>query len=721
MKNMQETYLLWIVPAIPHEGGIRFLHPARQYDVPRRVSDMVWALLACCNGRQGRKAIIRKVAAAGGWPSQVIESAIASLCTLDIIVPADQAFMYTHLWGDNPAPYSFSKGVGVSTPGVNGRRLSARRIRLASLPGSQVYKLAADRKSCRSYTDKGLTMSQLGHMLQTGYSTLAHTTPSAGGFYPLRLHCILPREQDGLATGYYHYDSHNHSLTRYADFDEKAMKYCFNSETLLYGAPVIIVIAGNLSISPKKYGNRGYRFTLMEAGHAAQNIHLASQEAGLASLEYGGFLDLPLATELKMDVSSERPLIGVAVGHASAQPAEGAEDLFTRLSQELVGHGKTIKTLSFIDDSKHQLQMATAVARYTLPGANKLDPLQSGWGAAASRALAGIKAIAEARERQLCETVRVDVRATAKELTGEWIDPRVIAPLTNTQYQHTHYLQPFTEDSPWEWVRGQREGGEEVLVPVDIVYYGSAVAKLGRKPCVMTSSSGVAAFTSRAGAVERSLLELLERDALMRRWFTKEVPLRVPIRLLPYHWQRRIKYWASQKREVFVLDYSTKEVPIIGVMIWSKDYPCLVSGASASLESVERAIDKAFQEAELQLIDILKNRAHLQPIAPADVRRPDHHAQLYYDPNYAKRAKWLLGGADLFTLSRPKITVGQLLDKYNPVIVDVSSPGEPLYVARVLCEQLVPIYFGKGLANYTHASLDKAALTANVDVPHYFS
>ena len=50
-----------------------------------------------------------------------------------------------------------------------------------------------------------------------------------------------------------------------------------------------------------KYGARGYRFALLEAGHQAENICLMAVQLGLDSLCIGGFHDMSLNTILGID------------------------------------------------------------------------------------------------------------------------------------------------------------------------------------------------------------------------------------------------------------------------------------------------------------------------------------------------------------------------------------------------------------------------------------
>jgi SagB-type dehydrogenase family enzyme len=54
---------------------------------------------------------------------------------------------------------------------------------------------------------------------------------------------------------------------------------------------LIILITAVFERSTIKYGDRGYRFALLEAGHVAQNINLVANALGLGSINLGGYFD----------------------------------------------------------------------------------------------------------------------------------------------------------------------------------------------------------------------------------------------------------------------------------------------------------------------------------------------------------------------------------------------------------------------------------------------
>jgi nitroreductase len=60
-----------------------------------------------------------------------------------------------------------------------------------------------------------------------------------------------------------------------------------------------------------KYGARGLRFLLLEAGHLMQNLCLLSRSLGLVTVPLGGFFEAPLARLLVLPETDEVLYVGV--------------------------------------------------------------------------------------------------------------------------------------------------------------------------------------------------------------------------------------------------------------------------------------------------------------------------------------------------------------------------------------------------------------------------
>lgn len=577
---------------------------------------------------------------------------------------------------------------------------------------SVLRQLQEHRTSCRSFTGEPLTADQIGNLLDLGYALDRHAVASAGGLYPMKVFMIALEDQEDLPAGYYEYDNENGRLVLYSNKpDIQRIHFAFNDTEMPFGAPVVLVIAADENRQPRKYSNRGYRFMAIEAGEIAQNIALGAVESGLATCLIGGMLDEIVSDELKLDGCL--PLLAIAIGKPSGESKLANWEVADQFEKAFVGDGKPVQTSWVIDDT-----FANNYGKSYVQFLARTDNKQIVSGISTSWAEAKLKAIAEGYERQQAAAVRWDVQSSARELTEAWLDPRVVAPLTTEQRSKLPYLREFHEGLEIEWVRGHDYMGKPVMVPIDLVFY--PIHDLGRKLVVDTCSSGFSAFTSFDEAVNRGILELVERDALMRHWLEKTRPRQVNFNALPIHLQNRVDYWRERGRKVSVLDLSQMGVIVTAVIITSDEYPCFVSGASSTLGRFEDAAIKAFHEAESRLIYGL-NEPNPRRITPAEVHSVLDHELLYAQSrDFHGHLQFLFDGLCSDTVPAASSTPSKLAGDLEIVTVDVSEEGAPLKVVKVLSEKLIPISFGFGADHYTHGSLRRSD-DAAPSVPHFFA
>jgi SagB-type dehydrogenase family enzyme len=79
-------------------------------------------------------------------------------------------------------------------------------------------------------------------------------------------------------------------------------------------AGAVFVLTGVFGRSKIKYGERAYRFVLLEAGHAMQNICLTGTVLGLGACPVGGFIDDDINDLLNVDGVEEAALYAVTIG-----------------------------------------------------------------------------------------------------------------------------------------------------------------------------------------------------------------------------------------------------------------------------------------------------------------------------------------------------------------------------------------------------------------------
>jgi SagB-type dehydrogenase family enzyme len=73
-----------------------------------------------------------------------------------------------------------------------------------------------------------------------------------------------------------------------------------------------------------KYALRGYQFTLIEAGHVAQNLLLAAEALGVNAFANGGFWDRRVDEFVGVDGVNESVVYSILAGARQAGGAQGS-------------------------------------------------------------------------------------------------------------------------------------------------------------------------------------------------------------------------------------------------------------------------------------------------------------------------------------------------------------------------------------------------------------
>jgi SagB-type dehydrogenase family enzyme len=129
--------------------------------------------------------------------------------------------------------------------------------------------------------------------------------PSGGALYPLEIYLHAARV-DGLAPGLYHFDPEDRSLDvlRFGEAGAELAGFMVQQDLFREAAATVFVSAVFVR-SIFKYGDRGYRFILLEAGHLAQNLVLGWASVDIAGAPVGGYLDRAADRHLGFDGLNE--------------------------------------------------------------------------------------------------------------------------------------------------------------------------------------------------------------------------------------------------------------------------------------------------------------------------------------------------------------------------------------------------------------------------------
>lgn len=168
------------------------------------------------------------------------------------------------------------------------------------------------RRSERSFVSQKLTLEQVGQLLwatqgETDKSRGLRAIPSAGALYPLEVYLLSDK-------GLFHYFPSGHKLEVVSEQDKRqSLARGALFQNFITEAQVSIVICAVYERMTRKYGQRGLRYADIEAGHAAENLHLQAVALGLSSVCVGAFDDQAIKDLLVLP-SAYEPLYIIPVG-----------------------------------------------------------------------------------------------------------------------------------------------------------------------------------------------------------------------------------------------------------------------------------------------------------------------------------------------------------------------------------------------------------------------
>ena len=175
----------------------------------------------------------------------------------------------------------------------------------------------AERRSVREFTPEPLPLAHAGQLLWAAQGLTDEegfrTAPSAGALYPLEI-LLAAGEVEDLSPGVYRYEPEGHRLLSAGEGDRRSsLGSAAFGQTWIADAPAILAVAAVFQRTAVKYGTRGGRYVLIEAGHAAENICLHAVALGLGSTVVGAFDDEAVAAELGI-APPLAPIVLVPVG-----------------------------------------------------------------------------------------------------------------------------------------------------------------------------------------------------------------------------------------------------------------------------------------------------------------------------------------------------------------------------------------------------------------------
>lgn len=160
---------------------------------------------------------------------------------------------------------------------------------------SEFIKILLSRKSIRTWENTGINLEKLSKLLRYSFGNRDNefediqfrTYASAGARYPIEVY-VLILNSENLVNGIFHYNVYDNSLEliKKGNF-KKEVDDLYKNQPFEVNCPCVIFFSMIFERTMEKYGDRGYRFILLDAGHMSQNLYLVSEFLGLGVVELG--------------------------------------------------------------------------------------------------------------------------------------------------------------------------------------------------------------------------------------------------------------------------------------------------------------------------------------------------------------------------------------------------------------------------------------------------
>jgi SagB-type dehydrogenase family enzyme len=164
-----------------------------------------------------------------------------------------------------------------------------------------LHDLFSRRRSTREYLQEPISLDELSFLLWatqgvkevTDRPATLRPVPSAGARHAFETYLLINRV-DGLVPALYRYIALEHSLIEVDSRPETAKGIaaaCLTSRPLCTKSAVTFIWVAVTERMTWLYGERGYRFLHLDAGHVCQNLYLAADLVACGTCAIGGFND----------------------------------------------------------------------------------------------------------------------------------------------------------------------------------------------------------------------------------------------------------------------------------------------------------------------------------------------------------------------------------------------------------------------------------------------
>jgi SagB-type dehydrogenase family enzyme len=192
-----------------------------------------------------------------------------------------------------------------------------------NMPPKELREAIEHRRSLRRYSRTPLSMEELSFLLWCTQgvrkvvpgSATFRTVPSAGARHAIETYLLVNNVQ-GVPEGLYRFSGLRHVLVevnRGPGLSDQLTAACLGQPFVKTSA-VTFAWAAVVERMRWRYGERGYRYLLLDAGHVCQNLYLAAEAVGCGVCAIAAFADEAVDRLLGFDGERQFTLYLATVG-----------------------------------------------------------------------------------------------------------------------------------------------------------------------------------------------------------------------------------------------------------------------------------------------------------------------------------------------------------------------------------------------------------------------
>lgn len=196
----------------------------------------------------------------------------------------------------------------------------AEKLEMKSM---DLRKAIETRKSLRKYADTPLTVEELSYLLWctqgvkqvVSRPATLRTVPSGGARHAFETFLLI-NKVEGLKPGLYRYIALSHKLMEITTEPEIAQKVTIacHEQEFIKSSAVTFIWSAVVYRMKWRYGERGYRYIHLDAGHVCQNLYLTAESIDSGVCAIGSYDDDEINNLLGLDGENQFVVYAATLG-----------------------------------------------------------------------------------------------------------------------------------------------------------------------------------------------------------------------------------------------------------------------------------------------------------------------------------------------------------------------------------------------------------------------